>query len=162
MRAAGATRGQTALAISLDGAVAVAGGTALAVAGAVAVSPLAPVGPVRAFDPARGLSADPLVLAAVFGASLNGLVTHPARYGWNWTLLMETEGGYGSWPPAQMESWSAASPGSRAGPPSRLPRYPSTIMRCRSWASPGIRARWSRPPPAATRSAGRTRSSWAP
>src|SRR5215471_19058132 len=111
MRAAGATRGQTALAISLDGAVAVAGGTALAVAGAVAVSPLAPVGPVRAFDPARGLSADPLVLAAVFGASLNGLVTHPARYGWNWTLLMETEGGYGSWPPAQMEKLVSGQPG---------------------------------------------------
>jgi hypothetical protein len=24
----------------------------------------------------------------VFGASLNGLVTHPVRYGWNWTLLI--------------------------------------------------------------------------
>jgi hypothetical protein len=35
----------------------------LAVAGAVAVAPLAPVGPVRAFDAARGLEADPLVLA---------------------------------------------------------------------------------------------------
>jgi hypothetical protein len=32
--------------------------------------------------------------AAVFGASLDGLVTHPARYGWNWTMLMDTEGGY--------------------------------------------------------------------
>jgi hypothetical protein len=27
--------------------------------------------------------------ATVFGASLNGLMTHPARYGWNWTLLMD-------------------------------------------------------------------------
>jgi len=32
--------------------------------------------------------------AAVFGASLDGLVTHPPRYGWNWTMLMDTEGGY--------------------------------------------------------------------
>ena len=62
-RAAGATRAQTALAVSLDGVVAVLGGMVLAVAGAVAVSPLAPVGPVRAFDPARGFQADPLVLA---------------------------------------------------------------------------------------------------
>jgi hypothetical protein len=196
MRAAGATRAQIALAVSLDGVAAVVGGVVLAVAGAVAVSPLAPVGPVRAFDPARGFQADPLVLAggggvlavlllgvlatlawrsarpvpvtlpgrpalmaraaaaaglpvtavvgirtalerggvqrrapvlatltgaavavlavvlaAVFGASLNGLVSHPARYGWNWTLLMDTDGGYGSWPPAQMEKLVGGQPG---------------------------------------------------
>jgi FtsX-like permease family len=196
MRAAGATRAQIALALSLDGVAAVVGGVVLAVAGAVAVSPLAPVGPVRAFDPARGFQADPLVLAgggsvlavlllallaalawrsarpvpvalpgrpalmaraaaaaglpvtavvgirtalergggrrrapvlatltgaaaavlavvlaAVFGASLNGLVTHPARYGWDWTLLMDTDGGYGSWPPAQMEKLVGGQPG---------------------------------------------------
>jgi hypothetical protein len=196
MRAAGATRAHTALAISLDGAVAILGGVALAVAGAIAVSPLAPVGPVRAFDPDRGFHADPLVLAGgggalivlllavlaalswrsvrlgatapvgrassiartaaaaglpvtavagiraalergpgrrpvpvlatllgsavavlavvmavVFGASLNGLVTHPSRYGWNWTLLMDTQGGYGSWPPSQMDKLVNGQPG---------------------------------------------------
>jgi hypothetical protein len=196
MRAAGATRAQIALAVSLDGVIAVAGGMAVAVAGAVLVSPLAPVGPVRAFDPARGFQADPLVLAgggsvlavlllallavlawrsarpapgpptdrpssiaraaaavglpviavvgiraalergagrrrapvlatltgsavavlavvlaAVFGASLNGLVTHPVRYGWNWTLLMDTDGGYSSWPAAQMEKLVGGQPG---------------------------------------------------
>ncbi|MGA8454437.1 MAG: hypothetical protein WB800_03440, partial [Streptosporangiaceae bacterium] len=63
MRAAGATRAEIALAVSLDGVAAVVGGMVLAVGGAVAVSPLAPVGPVRAFDPARGFQADPLVLA---------------------------------------------------------------------------------------------------
>lgn len=52
-----------------------------------------------------------VVMAAVFGASLNGLVTHPARYGWNWTLLMETQGGYGSWPPSQMEKLVNGQPG---------------------------------------------------
>lgn len=196
MRSVGATRAQTALAISLDGVIAVAGGMMLAVVGAVAVSPLAPVGPVRAFDPARGFQADALVLAggggvlavlllgvlaalawrsagpvpatlpgrpalmartaaaaglpvtavvgirtalergggrrrapvlatltgsavavlavvlaAVFGASLNGLVTHPVRYGWDWTLLMDTDGGYGSWPPAQMQKLVGGQPG---------------------------------------------------
>ena len=196
MRAAGATRAEIALAVSLDGVAAVVGGMVLAVGGAVAISPLAPVGPVRAFDPARGFQADPLVLAgggsvltvlllcllaglawrsvrsrpsaapgrpspaaeataavglpvaaavgiraalergsgrrrapvlatllgsavavlsvvmaAVFGASLNGLVTHPVRYGWDWTLLMDSEGGYGSWLPAQMEKLVNGQPG---------------------------------------------------
>ncbi len=37
-----------------------------------------------------------VVTAVVFGASLNGLVTHPARYGWNWNVLLQSEGGYGA------------------------------------------------------------------
>jgi len=196
LRAMGATRAQAALACGLAGVVAVLGGTALAVMGAVAVSPLAPVGAVRGFDPARGVRADPLVLAAggcalaaallavlgvlawrsvrppgdvpaarassvaaavaaaglpvsavvgtrealerqagrrpvpvlatvigsvvavmavamavVFGASLTGLVANPARYGWNWTLLMDTQGGYASWPPSQMDRLVNGQPG---------------------------------------------------
>jgi len=39
-----------------------------------------------------------LVAALVFGASLTGLTTHPARYGWNWNLFIESSGGWGSWP----------------------------------------------------------------
>jgi hypothetical protein len=196
LRAVGATRAQAALAAGLGGAAAVVGGMAVAVAGAGAVSPLAPVGPVRQFDPARGVRADPLVLAGgaglltvlllgvlgalawrsarpprdarpgrasptaaaaasaglpvtavvgvrqalqrggghrpvpvlatvagstvavmavamavVFWASLDGLVTHPARYGWNWTLLMDTQGGYGSWPPSVMDKLVSGQPG---------------------------------------------------
>jgi len=196
LRAMGASRTQAALATGLAGAAPVLGGTALAVAGAVAVSPLAPVGAVREFDPARGVRADPLVLAGggcvlaavllavlavlawrsvrppggtpaarassvaaaaaaaglpvsavvgtrealergagrrpvpvlatlagsvvavmavtmtvVFGASLTGLVAKPARYGWNWTLLMDTQGGYSSWPPALMDSLVGGQPG---------------------------------------------------
>ena len=49
--------------------------------------------------------------AAVFGASLDGLVTHPARYGWNWTMLMDTEGGYSSWPVRQMGRLVSGQPG---------------------------------------------------
>jgi hypothetical protein len=61
--ALGATRGQAALAASLEGAMTVAAAVALAAGGAYAVSPLAPVGPVHRFDPSRGADADPLVLA---------------------------------------------------------------------------------------------------
>jgi predicted lysophospholipase L1 biosynthesis ABC-type transport system permease subunit len=32
----------------------------------------------------------------VFGASLAGLVSHPVRYGWNWDVLVQAEGSYGS------------------------------------------------------------------
>ena len=37
-----------------------------------------------------------VVAAAVFGASLDGLVSHPDRYGWNWEVLIQNQGGYGS------------------------------------------------------------------
>jgi hypothetical protein len=40
-----------------------------------------------------------VVTAVVFGASLNGLVTHPSRYGWNWDVLVQSQGGYGSFLP---------------------------------------------------------------
>ena len=34
-----------------------------------------------------------VITAVVFGASLNGLVTHPVRYGWNWNVLIQSQGG---------------------------------------------------------------------
>ncbi len=37
-----------------------------------------------------------MVAAVVFGASLTGLVRHPVRYGWNWDVLVQAEGSYGS------------------------------------------------------------------
>ena len=37
-----------------------------------------------------------VVTAAVFGASLEGLVSHPERYGWNWDVLIQNQGGYGT------------------------------------------------------------------
>jgi hypothetical protein len=43
-----------------------------------------------------------VVVAVVFGSSLTGLITHPARYGWNWNILIQAEGGYGNWAPAAM------------------------------------------------------------
>lgn len=44
-----------------------------------------------------------VVSAAVFGASLTGLISHPARYGWNWNVLIQAEGGYGSFTPGVMK-----------------------------------------------------------
>ena len=38
-----------------------------------------------------------MVAAVVFGASLTGLVSHPVRYGWNWDVLVQAEGSYGSY-----------------------------------------------------------------
>jgi len=37
-----------------------------------------------------------VVMATVFGTSLGGLVSHPERYGWNWDVLIQDQGGYGS------------------------------------------------------------------
>jgi hypothetical protein len=37
-----------------------------------------------------------IITAVVFGASLDGLVSHPARYGWNWEVLIQNQGGYGT------------------------------------------------------------------
>jgi hypothetical protein len=37
-----------------------------------------------------------MAAAVVFGASLTGLVSHPARYGWNWDVLVQAEGSYGN------------------------------------------------------------------
>ena len=35
----------------------------------------------------------------------------PGPFGWDWTLLTDTDGGYGSWPPAQMEKLVNGQPG---------------------------------------------------
>jgi hypothetical protein len=43
-----------------------------------------------------------VVAAVVFGTSLTGLLSHPVRYGWNWNVLLQAEGGYGSFYPARI------------------------------------------------------------
>jgi hypothetical protein len=54
-----------------------------------------------------------VVMAAVFAASLNGLVTHPEEYGWNWQTLVQDQGGYGSFLPFNV---SPATIGNGEGP----------------------------------------------
>jgi hypothetical protein len=44
-----------------------------------------------------------VVIAVVFGASLTGLISHPARYGWNWDVVIQAEGGYGSFTPGLLD-----------------------------------------------------------
>jgi hypothetical protein len=43
-----------------------------------------------------------VVVAVVFNASLIGLISHPARYGWNWDVVIQAEGGYGAFTPGLM------------------------------------------------------------
>jgi putative ABC transport system permease protein len=40
--------------------------------------------------------------AVVFNASLSGLITHPAWYGWNWDVVIQAEAGYGSFAPGSI------------------------------------------------------------
>lgn len=58
--------------------------------------------PVRATLLGSIAAVTAVIAAAVFGASLTGLVTHPARYGWNWQILIQAEGGYGNFAPGAM------------------------------------------------------------
>jgi len=89
----------------------------IAHAAAVAGLPAAAVvGSRNALEPGSGQQAVPVratllgsiaavtavIAAAVFGASLAGLITHPARYGWNWQILIQAEGGYGNFTPGVM------------------------------------------------------------
>jgi FtsX-like permease family len=66
---------------------------------------------VRASLAGSAAAVTAVVMAAVFGASLNGLVSHPTRYGWNWDLLIQAEGGYGNWKPAVMDRLVDHQPG---------------------------------------------------
>jgi hypothetical protein len=54
-----------------------------------------------------------VITAAVFGASLNGLVSHPVRYGWNWNVLVQSQGGYGDWYGYNIDKLMDAQPGIR-------------------------------------------------
>ena len=74
------------------------------------------VGSRNALEPGSGRQAAPVrasligsvaavtavTVAVVFGASLNGLITHPAQYGWNWGVLIQAQGGYGNWTPGAL------------------------------------------------------------
>jgi ABC-type lipoprotein release transport system permease subunit len=43
-----------------------------------------------------------MVAAVVFSVSLTNLTSHPARFGWNWDVLVQAESGYGSFNPGVM------------------------------------------------------------
>jgi putative ABC transport system permease protein len=80
---------------------------------AAGLPPSAVVGVRNALEPGPGARSVPVrsaligsvtavaavVTAVVFGSSLSGLISHPARYGWNWDVIIQAEGGYGSFSP---------------------------------------------------------------
>jgi putative ABC transport system permease protein len=88
--------------------------SALAGAAAAAGLPTALVIGIRnAFEPGRSVpvrsaligaiaAVTAVVSAVVFNASLTGLASHPARYGWNWDTVIQAEAGYGSFEPGIM------------------------------------------------------------
>ncbi len=51
-----------------------------------------------------------VVAAVVFNASLDGLASHPARYGWNWNMVIQAEASYNSFKPGKMEKLLAGDP----------------------------------------------------
>ena len=73
-----------------------------------------------------------VVTAVVFAASLNGLVTHPDRYGWNWGVLVENQGGYGGFLPNQV---TPATLGDGDGP---LDHEMSSIPGIKGWSTFGF------------------------
>lgn len=58
--------------------------------------------PVRAALTGAVAAVTAVVAAVVFGTSLTGLLSHPVRYGWNWDVLIQAEGGYGAFYPARI------------------------------------------------------------
>jgi FtsX-like permease family len=95
-----------------------AGSSAVARAAAAAGLPAtAVVGTRNTLEPGTGGRAVPVrsallgavaavtavVAAVVFNASLGGLASHPARYGWNWDLVIQAEASYNSFIPGKME-----------------------------------------------------------
>jgi hypothetical protein len=67
--------------------------------------------PVRSSLAGSAAAVVAVVAALVFSASLGGLVSHPEQYGWNWTLLIQSQGGWGAWTPAAMNSLVSQQPG---------------------------------------------------
>jgi ABC-type lipoprotein release transport system permease subunit len=99
-----------------DSEAGVGSSAAARAAAAAGLSAAAVVGTRNAFEPGSGVRAVPVrsallgsiaavtavVTAVVFSASLSGLTAHPARYGWNWDLVIQAEAGYGAFAPGTM------------------------------------------------------------
>jgi hypothetical protein len=67
--------------------------------------------PVRTSLAGSAAAVAAVVAALVFSASLGGLVSHPEQYGWNWTLLVQSQGGWGTLSPAAMTPLVSGQPG---------------------------------------------------
>jgi putative ABC transport system permease protein len=104
-----------------------AAGHPSAVAAAAAragLPPAAVIGSRNALEPGAGTRAVPVrsVLAGsaaavtavaasvVFGASLTGLTTHPARYGWNWDVVLQAQAGFSQFLPGALSKLITGQP----------------------------------------------------
>src|ERR1700735_3606459 len=95
---------------------------------AAGLPPSAVVGIRNALEPGTGVRTVPVrstllgsitavaavVSAVVFGTSLTGLISHPVRYGWNWNVMIQAQGGYGSVNPAIVSRVMRGQPAVRA------------------------------------------------
>jgi hypothetical protein len=72
-----------------------------------------------------------VVTAAVFGASLDGLVSHPDRYGWNWDVLIQNQAGYGAF-------LTSANPASFHGGDGALDRLMASQHGVSGWSTFGF------------------------
>jgi hypothetical protein len=67
--------------------------------------------PVRATLAGSVIAVAALAVSLVFSSSLTGLVTHPARYGWNWNTLAVAQGGWSTMDPDLTTAVMAHQPG---------------------------------------------------
>jgi ABC-type lipoprotein release transport system permease subunit len=67
--------------------------------------------PVRATLAGSVVAVTALAVSLVFSSSLSGLISDPVLYGWNWTTLLQAQGGWGTWLPNSMTSAMAHQPG---------------------------------------------------
>ena len=95
---------------------------------AAGLPPSAVVGTRNALEPGTGVRSVPVrstllgsiiavaavVSAVVFGSSLTGLISHPVRYGWNWNVIIQAQGGYGSFSPVIVNRVMRGQPAVRA------------------------------------------------
>ena len=117
--------------------------------------------PVRSALLASVAAVTAVVAAVTFDASLSGLASHPARYGWNSDVVLQAQGGYAPFSPAELSALIGGQPavagwselgftqlpvGGRTVPVTRHPPPLGSVQ----------------PPTTAGRPlSGRTRSSWA-
>ena len=67
--------------------------------------------PVRATLAGSVVAVTALAVTLVFSTSLTGLVNDPARYGWDWTTLVQSQGGWGTFLPDTMAKVMRQQPG---------------------------------------------------
>ncbi len=106
---------------------AAAGGRPSGIARAAAragLPPAAVIGSRNAVEPGAGERAVPVrsaiagsiaaltcvITAVVFGASLTGLISHPARYGWNWDIVLQSQAGFSPFIPGKMSRLISGQP----------------------------------------------------